>query len=122
MEQKRCAELSDSALERVAGGVGTMSVNNTYSPTGPITAGPSAGPAGGVLRAAGETRKDKLFDGLVVVDKGVLGLLDAAGTLEKYNDDLFEYSMKYGDWKRAYDLDPIHMAPPPPPPNPYDYL
>lgn len=118
MEQKRCAELSDSALERVAGGISTVSKDYAYSPIGPAT----AGPAGGVLRAAGETRKDKLFDGLVVVDKGVLGLLDAAGTLEKYNDDLFEYSMKYGEWKRVYDLDPIHMAPPPPPPNPYDYL
>ena len=117
----RVLELSDDALEGVAGGLSTMSVN-TYSPIGPATTGPSAGPAGGISCAAGETRKDKLFDSLVVVDKGVLGLLDAAGTLEKYNDDLFEYSMKYSDWKRAYDLDPIHMAPPPPPPNPYDYL
>ena len=116
MEQKRCAELSDDALERVAGGISTVSVNSgNYSPI----AIPSKGPADDILCVDG---KNKLFDSLVVVDKAVLGLLDAAGTLEQYNNDLLEYSMKYGDWKKVYDLDPIHMAPPPPPPNPYDYL
>lgn len=114
MEQKYGAELSDSALERVAGGLSTVSKDYTYAPTGPAT----AGPAGGGLRADGE---NKLVDSLVA-DKGVLGLLEAAGTLFKYSDDLSEYNTKYGEWKRVYDLDPIHMAPPPPPPNPYDYL
>lgn len=112
MEQKYGAELSDSALERVAGGISTMSTNYTYSPTGPAT----AGPAGGSSCAAGKTKKDEF------VDENIWALLVAAGTLDKYSDDLREYNMKYGEWKRVYDLDPIHLAPPPPPPNPYDYL
>ena len=110
MEQKYGAELSDSALERVAGGLSTMSIN-TYSPTGPIT----AGPAGGSSCEYGKTEGDKL-----VIDKGVLGLLQAAGTLELYMADCLEYNRKHKAW---YDkVSGPGGAPPPPPPNPYDYL
>ena len=119
MNDKQILELSDSALERVAGGVGTMSVNNTYSPTGPITAGPSAGPAGGGSCEYGKTKGDKL-----VIDKGVLGLLQAAGTLERYGADCAEYNRKYAAWydKVSGPGGAFNAGPEPIPPNPYDYL
>lgn len=123
MEQKRYAELSDSALERVAGGLSTMSVN-TYSPTGPITAGPSTGPAGGISCADGKTKKDELVDGLIA-DNGIKGLLVAAGTYELYSADCAEYTRKYNAWddrKRMLGATGVYAGPAPIPPNPYDYL
>ena len=119
MNDKQILELSDSALERVAGGVGTMSVNNTYSPTGPITAGPSAGPAGGGLCVDGKTKKDEF------VDENIWALLVAAGTSELYSADCAEYTRKYNAWddrKRMLGPTGVCVGPPPKRPNPYDYL
>ena len=125
MNDKRILELSDDDLDqvaggisRVAGGLSTMSIN-TYSPTGPITAGPSAGPAGGGSCEYGKTEGDKL-----VIDKGVLGLLQAAGTLERYGADCAEYNRKYAAWydKVSGPGGAFNAGPEPIPPNPYDYL
>lgn len=80
MEQKRGAELSDSALEGVAGGINTVSVNSgnyTYSPARPAVAGPSTGPAGGsscVIESAGEHK---------LPNKNIWALLMEAGTIDQ---------------------------------------
>lgn len=114
MEQKRGAELSDSALEGVAGGLSTMSIN-TYSPTGPIT----AGPAGGSSCVDGKTKKDEF------VDENIWALLVAAGTSELYSADYAEYTRKYSAWddrKRMLGPTGVYAGPAPKRPNPYDYL
>lgn len=125
MEITRGAELSDSALEGVAGGgVNTVSKDYTYSPIGPATTGPSAGPASGDLRADGKTKKDELVDGLIA-DNGIKGLLVAAGTYELYIADYAEYTRKYNAWddrKRMLGATGVYAGPAPIPPNPYDYL
>lgn len=114
MEQKRCAELSDSALEGVAGGLSTVSTDYTYSPIGPA----NVGPAGGSSCVDG---KNKLFDGLAV-DDGIMGLLKAAGTLERYGADCLEYNRKHAAWKEKVRERCNNAGPEPIRPNPYDYL
>ena len=119
MSGSHVLELSDDALEGVAGGSDIMSINDTHSLVRPAAAGPSAGPAGGGSCEYGKTEGDKL-----VIDKGVLGLLQAAGTLERYGADCAEYNRKYAAWydKVSGPGGAFNAGPEPIPPNPYDYL
>ena len=115
MSGSHVLELSDDALEGVAGGSDIMSINDTHSLVRPAAAGPSAGPAGGnsfeIESAGGEICLDPIF-----------GLLKEAGTFDQYYRDVSEYTEQCKAWDKKYFADPFKAGPEPKPPNPYDYL